>query len=78
MITPTYVLRHWLAENNIHILGLTVTLHFQNARDGARFDAALRRELGSLKEEARRQVLLSEFEMNGIKVKVESPIHEKA
>ncbi len=77
MINPTRALGRWFVQNNIPTDGLTVILNFQDANAAARFDAALLREIEALRIDHRSKLaeILSEFEMNGIKVKVESPIH---
>lgn len=76
MIKITDQLHHWFAENNIPTDGLTMVLNFQDSNAAVRFDAALRKELGALMMPAETKLdLHKEFEMNGIKVLIESPAH---
>jgi hypothetical protein len=77
----TAVIGHYLAQHNIDPKkGFTLILNFQDAMEASKFDMALNRELESYLVAAiggvQKQRDISEFQMNGLKVRVESPVHE--
>jgi hypothetical protein len=82
MTEITQLLRRCFREHDIPSESFTLILNFDSALPAARFDAALRREIektgywyptGDARELTAN---LAEFRMNGISVRVESPIHE--
>jgi hypothetical protein len=76
MINRTHELQHWFAQHNIPTDGLTLILNFQDRDAAYRFDCALNQELQPL-QMATNPVSFDtrEFQMNGVKVKIESPLH---
>ena len=79
MIRMTNALRQWFEENNIPTEGLTLILNFQDAEGGVRFDSAMRREVDRLQLTfVPFPALFDRFKLNGIKVKVESPVHSSS
>jgi hypothetical protein len=79
MIHTTKQLLRWFSENDIPTEGFTLILNFQDAKAGSRFEAAMRREAGELISPTTSKPLdlFREFQMNGLKVKVESPLHDE-
>ncbi len=68
-------LLHWFAENNIPTDSLTVILNFRDRNAAAHFDMALRRSLDPITDQITPTLDLREFELMGIKTKIESPLH---
>ncbi len=82
MIEVTGKLNRWFAEHNIPTDGLTLILNFRDAKAAERFDLALNRELASVAmnwgNPNPQWVITTNFKINGIEMKVESPIHQPA
>lgn len=79
MLKPLHALSHWLAEHNIDDGRLTVILNFSDREAAVRFEAAVIRELEPLmfiQSKSKPLNIAGGFEVHGIKVKVESPVHE--
>jgi hypothetical protein len=76
----TRSLGRWLAEHNIEADGFTLILNFDAGRPAAQFDLALRYELRETAfVDARNHLFelnLHAFKMNGIQVRIESPVHQ--
>ena len=78
----THLIGRWFAEHNIDATGFTLILNFTEPRPAAHVEVTLAREIassayvmlppGSVNLDMRR------FQMNGIKVQLESPVHEVA
>jgi hypothetical protein len=78
MIKTTAQLLRWFSENDIPTDGFTLILNFQDAKAGSRFDAAIRRETDPLCGPSSNPLdLRRQFKMNGLSVKIESPIHDE-
>lgn len=77
----TRLLHRWLKEHQIPVDDFTLILNFGGEEGGLRFDCALRHELEQtsfMTIPTERLDMLRSFRMNGVSVRVESPIHEVA
>jgi hypothetical protein len=75
----TRLLGRWLSEHRIAGPGFTLTLNFIDRDSAERFDEALQAELAQTSFYAPLglgTLDLRSFKMNGIAVRVESPVHE--
>ena len=69
-------LTRWFAERNISTNSLTVILNFTDRDAAVRFDAAMQRDLEAvILHTAGKQLDVRTFEVIGVKVRVESPVH---
>ena len=72
----TLMVKRWLATNAIPEEGFALVLNFRNAHGGMQCEKAVRREMIEADpNQVARLSLYDEFEMNGITVRVESPLH---
>lgn len=72
-------LKAWLEANQIPVDGLTVILNFRDSDAAARFDWVLNKELEAFamawSQAPGQWTVTTNFKMNGLSMKVESPIH---
>lgn len=70
-------LRVWFLERNIPIDGLTLIINLQDRNAGALLDYAVKKEFRELTLSADQGPIdTSSFTMYGVKVKIESPVHD--
>lgn len=77
----TAALSHWMKQNDIDPAGLTLILSFTDPIISSKFDAALVGELESLQLRTGPSASviskpISSFRMQGMDIRVKSPIHE--
>lgn len=70
-----HALQQWMAERNISTKSLTVILNFSDPSAAAHFDAEFRRSLENITDQPVRTMDIREFEMMGVKARIESPLH---
>jgi hypothetical protein len=71
-----HALHRWFAERDIDTRDLTVILNFGDRQAAVRFDMALRKDIEKLTDQGPvDKIDIRQFEMMGIKVKLESPVH---
>ena len=74
-----YQLRVWFEKHDIPVTDLTVILNIANKNDAAHFDFDLRKEFSTVEMAqpfAISGIDIRKFEMYGIKMQVESPLHQ--
>ncbi|MCA6106946.1 hypothetical protein [Bradyrhizobium cenepequi] len=71
----TLMIKRWLAANDIPEDGFALVLNFRNAHGGMQCEEAVRREMMEAEpNQVARLTLYDEFEVNGITVRVQSPL----
>lgn len=74
----TRLLQRWFAEHGIAPDGFTLILNFAEPDPAIRLDCAVRHEIDqfSFVQPVASKLDLRAFKMNGVSIRVESPIHE--
>jgi hypothetical protein len=76
----TRLLHRWFEEHKIPSEGFTLVLNFQGVDAAIRFDCALRHELSMTSFIAGKphpdRLNLARLTMNGVRIQIESPMHE--
>jgi hypothetical protein len=69
--------RRWFLERNISMDGLTLIVNFQDENPAAHFDYELRKDLSTmaLYVQGQSSPQLNSFAIEGVSVRVESPLH---
>lgn len=76
-----YEFRCWLTSKNIPIEGLTVIFNWQDSQPAAAFDYVVQQEMERYTIQWGRPsspLDIRKFELHGLRIRVESPIHELA